>query len=187
MGGRLSVDLASTDMEVVLNKLIQGSDHGHFRVEKSGNAFHVVPTETRNRDGNWLPQNSILDVSITLPLQDRTAFETIKAICQAVSAASHVHVEVGTGIWSGRATGVGGPAQYRLGANDEQARSVLLRALAVLTPPGVATKQTWLLFYGSPQDPAYSLNLIAVPGPTVKEPARSLTPQSDGQSAASVN
>jgi len=188
LGGKLSVSSSSTDMSAVLKQIVQASDHGHFRVEQAGNIFHVVPTEKRDRDGNWLAPSSILDVSISLPEQDRTAYGTIKAICQAVSAAAHVHVGVGTGVWSGGLTSDSGPVEYRLGANNEHARSVLLRALAILTPPNANTKQTWLLFYGSPQDPSYALNLMAVPGPPLKEPPAPAppAPQPGSPSVSSV-
>jgi len=138
--------------------------------------------------GVWGDPSSILDVSISLPEQDRTAYGTIKAICQAVSAAAHVHVGVGTGVWSGGLTSDSGPVEYRLGANNEHARSVLLRALAILTPPNANTKQTWLLFYGSPQDPSYALNLMAMPGPPLKEPPAPAppAPQPGSPSVSSV-
>jgi|SRR5579872_1577659 len=175
LGGKLTISsssiksvasASSTDIADVLKQVVQASDHGHFRVEQAGDVFHVVPTEVRDRDGNWVTQSSILDVSISLPMQDRTAYGTIKAICQAVSGAAHVHVDVGSGVWRGGLTNESGPVQYRLGANNERARSVLLRALAIINPPNTNTKRAWLLFYGSPEDPSYALNLMAVQGRT---------------------
>jgi hypothetical protein len=79
-----------------------------------------------------------------------------------------------------------GEPQFRLGANNENARSVLLRALALITPPNANTL-AWFLFCGSPADPSYALNLIPVPGTSVPTPAqKTRTTRPIGGSATSV-
>lgn len=161
-GGRLTIVLPSKEPMSILHEIVSAADHGHFRVEQDGGVFHVVPTETRDRDGNWLPQGSVLDVPISIPMESRTAYGTIDAICQAVSTAAHVEVGVGTGVRTGGLRGPSGPPTYNLEANNEIARSVLERALTLITPPNANMKLTWFLFYGSPDDPSYALNIIMV-------------------------
>lgn len=149
-----TVDAAS--LATVLEKLVHTQSHNrhgaHFRVEQSGDVFHVVPTEWRDRDGNWIQRGSIFDTPISFPPQDLSAFEMLTAICKAVSTAAHVHVVVGAGAewFSGR---------YRVGADNEPAEDVLMRALTNLE-----AKMTWVLLYDSGQPvKSYFLSLVAVP------------------------
>ena len=176
-GGALSVTSSSGEVGDILNQITQASEHGHFKVVRTGDVLHVVPTEVRDKNGNWIPQTSILDARISLPAQDRSAYQTIKAICQAVGAAAHAQVEYGAPIGGGLRAENGPPAAYRLEANDEPARSVLMRAMAMIFPPG--RKMTWELFYGSPQDPSYGLTVMDVgPPPRILSPLSPLPPWS---------
>jgi len=155
----LSVPTASTidvqTMSAILQQLVQAqsaSNHGgHFNIERDGAIFHVIPTGARDRQGNWSQRPSILDVPISLPTEKRDEHATLAAICGAVSAASNVKVEIGGG--------VGGLVQqYLLGADHENARSVLTRAVTAFGP-----KISWVLLYGNQStDDAYSLSLIPV-------------------------
>lgn len=150
-------------MAAVLEQLVQArsvSNHGgHFRVEQEGDVFHVVPTEIRDRHGNWAAQGSILDAPISLPMQDRDESQMFDAICGAVSAAAQIKVNIGIGIGGGFKDEAGYP-QYRLGADSEPARRVLMRALAAIT---INEKLTWLLFY-SAENNWYTLNILPVRG-----------------------
>jgi hypothetical protein len=158
----------SQDVGPVLNRLIQLSrdQGGHFRVLQTGDVFHVVPTEVRDADGRWVSHPSILDTPISIPTADRAYHEMIEAICQAVGAAARVKV-VGIG-------GVGGegihtiadpPPRFSLGAEQESARTVLMRTLAVAAPG----RWTWFLLYDF-DDRMYYLNISPVPDRTPKPP-----------------
>lgn len=74
--GKITVTLPATsalkDVAAALRALVrQPSEHGgHFRVEQSGDVFHVVPTQARDPNGNWSANPSILDVPISLPADD---------------------------------------------------------------------------------------------------------------------
>jgi hypothetical protein len=160
-GGKLTVKARSADVAAILEQLIRvqstTGQGGHFRVEHTGDAFHVVPTESRDRDGNWAVNRSILDIPISLPIQDRAYQEMIAVICKALSAAAHTRIWIGSGVGGGLMS-INGPPQYRLGANNEPARSVLMRALtAVAADRG---KLTWVLFYG---DDSFALSILTVP------------------------
>ena len=162
VGGSLSVSSSSGEVGDILSQVIQASEHGHFQVVRTGDVLHVVPTEARDVNGNWMPQTSILDARISLPAQDRSAYETVSAICQAVGAAAHVHVGfVGIPLGGLQGENAAPPPTYRLEANGESARSVLMRAMAMIFPE---RKKTWLLLNGSPQDAEYGLNVMDVPG-----------------------
>jgi hypothetical protein len=162
VGGTLtfSVPAASSfdrqTMAGVLKGVIQAQEKnehgGHFRVEETEGAFHVVPGEWRDRNGNWASHTSILDAPISLPMQERSFPAMLEAICNAVGSASHVDIVVGTG-----ATTSG--ERYALGADNEPARLVLSRALK-----STEKKLTWLLLYGNDlTERMYALNILAVP------------------------
>jgi hypothetical protein len=91
---------------------------------QGGDVLHILPKETRDRQGNWVPQSSILDVAITLPSAERSGLEMIRAIANAVGAKSGFYVGIATVPYNLM-------SQYRetLGANNEIARGVLLRVL----------------------------------------------------------
>jgi len=144
------------DMAGLLQKLLHAHESanrgGHFRLMQNSQVFHVTPNEVEDRDGNWAPQSSILDVAISLPEKERTGMDTLLDICAAVGRSSHVRVDVGT-------TPINVIAHYRstLSANEESARSVLMRAL-----DGTNRKLTWMLLY-DPQGKSYVLNILVVP------------------------
>jgi hypothetical protein len=171
-GGKLTLNLPpitkSQDMESTLNQLTQleSANGGHFRVQQTDGVFHVVPTEVRDINGNWAPNTSILDVPISVPLEKRTEYGTINAICNAVSLAAHVNVRVGAGVGQGVAPD-GDTPLYPLEASTESARGVLLRALASTSN----RRRTWMLLYDFGEK-AYFLSILAVPdlSPTLSQP-----------------
>lgn len=60
-----------------------------------------------------------------------------------------------------------GTKLYEIGAQDEPAKDVLIRALALFAPD--RGRMTWLLLYGnalSRMDNLYVLNLIPIPSPS---------------------
>jgi hypothetical protein len=151
------------DMASVLEQLVQAQSSsgrgGRFRVERAGEVFHVLPTEVRDGNGNWASQTSILDVPISLPMEDRSADEMINAICNAVSMAARV--QVGLTFNVGGISDPSRPRPYRLGADNERARDVLIRALNLV---GTNQKRTWVLFYDpSENGHMYFLTIQGVP------------------------
>lgn len=95
---RASLSISPHDLGAVLQQLVAAqaanSRGGHFRVEEVGDVFHVIPTEVRDRNGNWAQYSALLDTLISLPPQDRSEKELYWAIAAAVSAAAHVRINV---------------------------------------------------------------------------------------------
>jgi hypothetical protein len=170
----------SQDMATVLNQLVQSkAEHGgHFRVQQTADAFHVVPTEIRDSNGNWAANPSVLDVPISLTARESSEYAMIDAICSAVSVAAHVNVKVGAGVGQGLVPEGGGPPLYHLEASNEAARNVLLRALAA-THRG---RQTWMLLYDATER-EYFLSILEVPDRSPK-PQQAQTPAQAPQRTA---
>jgi hypothetical protein len=151
-GGKLTVTIPSSAsvntqaIASVLDQLTRAQairrEGGRFRVVQVGDVFHVVPTEVRDRNGKWIAQTSILEAPISLPMEGRSADGMINSICKAVSAATHVQVGLGSRV--GGIYDPSNPQPYRLGADNERARDVLVRALGLLN---ASQALTWVLFY----------------------------------------
>lgn len=175
LGGKVQLTMPSTarisklTMYALLQQLVQlwtDSDQGgaHFQVEQGEGAFHVVPTEVRDKNGNWQPVDSILATAISLPTVPRTALETFKAIANAVGANAGVRVfpVVNGGVMLG---GSPDATKYVIGAQEEPAASVLMRVFK-----SMGIKRTWFLLY-DPTMRAYVLNIDDVqPPPSATAP-----------------
>jgi len=124
---------------------------GKFVVKSTGPVYHVIPAGVKDRRGVIRNVNSILDLRISLPKEDRNINETLQAICQALSRESGVTVGLASA-----------PINILLsfrsedGATDESARDVLLRSFAV-----TKTKLVWALLY-DPGLKVYALNIHRV-------------------------
>lgn len=125
--------ISPSQLDSVLQELVglqgTGSRGGHFRVDQSQSGiFHVVPTEVRDRSGNWAPQASPLDARISFPAEPRTEVDLLATIASMVSAATHLDVR---SIRSGIVIGI--PSQhhfeFNIGADNETAREVLTQML----------------------------------------------------------
>lgn len=138
---------------------------GRFRVMRSGEIFHVIPSAVRDRNGTWAAQTSILDVSLSLPTRDRGRWEMLQDICDALSIAAHVKINY-AGPVGGLTSLTMNPRPYRLGAQNEKARDLLLRVFRMLNEPGSSTsipqRLTWFLFYDA-SDREYAMNIRSVP------------------------
>jgi hypothetical protein len=165
-GGALKLTLPSSHaisaetMATLLQQVVQAQTDtqqgGRFRVERDGDYFHVVPSETRDQNGNWSAQTPLLDVPISLPLQDRDRVDTLQAVGSALKAA--VGVSVGIPLMGGGIDSPDHPRQYRLGAENERARDVLMRALTLVGNPKM--RMTWLMFCDKS---GCAINLTGVP------------------------
>lgn len=164
MGGKLVLSTHSADIALLLNQIVQTQSEsntgGSFRVEQQDGFFHVVPTQWRDVDGTWVEATPILDLPISLSVQDRSDDDLIEAIRAAISSAAGFRVNIGSWLRKGTAE----PVKYYFGAENEPARSVLARALiAIAANRG---NLTWLLLYDPDQEPSkgrYFLNIISVP------------------------
>jgi hypothetical protein len=127
---------------------------GRFVASESSGMFHITPTGVRNKEGNVVPQSSVLDVSISIARIPRTGSQLLADILETVSQASGYRVEIGA---------MPGPAISSLmtteGAENEAARYVLSRMLSASR-----AKFSWQLTYG-PGTKMYFLNLRGVPSP----------------------
>jgi hypothetical protein len=164
MGGipfSLSFELTSgvetrvNEIESVLSQLLSAhavnGGGGRFRVERAGDVIHVMPSQVRNGDGDWVDQSSILDTLISIPEQNLNGFEMLNLICDELTKAAGIQVGVTT-------VPIGVLASYEgsIKANNEPARDVLLRTLH-----SVNKQFTWRLLY-APDMKIYGLNVRAV-------------------------
>jgi len=136
----ISAETMASLLEQVVREQANTQQGGRFRVEREGELFHVVPAEARDQAGSWVPQAPLLDAAISLPTEDRDRMSTLAAITEALRAAVGVSVDLP---FMGGIDSPDHPRQYRLGAENERARSVLARALTVIGSP--ATRLTWLI------------------------------------------
>jgi hypothetical protein len=121
-------------------------------LQQTEGVFHIVPAEVRDSQGKWVAHESILDAKISVPELEGPGAVLLDAICTAVSDATHTHVVLGH-------VPMNALADYRgvLAANDEPARSVLLRMLN-----GTHRRFSWLLEYDAGM-PEYILGIVLVP------------------------
>ena len=165
-----SPSISPQEMAGILQRLVQSQESqgtgGRFRVLETGNQFHIVPTAVRDRSGAWIAQNSILDAPISLPLQGRTPGEMLKIVCEAVDAAAHVQIAIVTN-FGGIAAHV---TTYSVGADHEPARTVLMRALALVSP-----NAGWVITHDEANK--YFLMITGHPVKAAPTPAASVSPQ----------
>ncbi len=123
---------------------------GRFGVFQSGDAFHVVPTETRDGNGAWVAQESILSTPISFSSEELNGYELIERILKQVSETSGANI---LGLSAERFANAFFRYTGRVEAKDEPARDVLLRALHSISP-----RFTWHLNY----DPSGRYYVFAV-------------------------
>jgi hypothetical protein len=147
---------SALDPSAALGKLIEEYNRsgypGLFRLIRTGDVYHIVPSERRNRAGAFEPQASLLDTNISISVASRSALEMVKAITDAVS--SQVAAKIGVGTVPLNAmlrTHLNG------GATAETARTVLSRTLDAIHP-----RLSWQLFCDPGPTPTCALNVHAV-------------------------
>jgi hypothetical protein len=125
---------------------------GEFKLIRFGHGeFAVVPDRAEDRDGKMVQRSSPLDLSISLPEQERTFSATIDAVLQAVQSGGGVSIFMPTQLNDTLYP------KLRVGARNERARDVLAKVLHV---PG-GQMFSWYLRY-DPQDKFYAFNLVSV-------------------------
>ncbi len=127
---------------------------GRFRMEKGDKIIHVVPTAIKDISGKLAPQESVLDVVITLPAKEKTGLQTLEALCAAVSKSVHLRVVVGM-----IPTGLFLQHKDHQEIKTMKARDALVR---LLDRTANGTKLSWQLLY-DPGLKMYALNIHPVP------------------------
>lgn len=158
-GGALSLTYESSERLSavdVLNRLLESYSQagypGRFAVVEAAGMLHVVPVQTRDRNGAESRQDSILASVVSLDERDRTDVEMIQEVLRQVEIRSKQTVRIGSipqALMHRRS---------RAAANKEMARSVLVRALA-----RDEQRFSWQLLYG-PDTRMYFLNVTAATG-----------------------
>jgi hypothetical protein len=144
---------AAGDQSAILERLIEEynlSGHpGVFRLIRTGDVYHVVPSERRNATGAFEPHASLLDANISFPAGDRTALAMVKAITEALSRQGVATIGVAT-------VPVNAMLQTHIqeGATGESGRTLLLRTLNAVHP-----MLSWNLFCDPGPTPACALNV----------------------------
>lgn len=159
---QLSLFNAAADAMPMLQSLVD--DHakadypGRFTLIPTGDGVAIVPTAIKNAAGILVPDQSLLETRITLPLMRRTVDETVEAISKAIRTSTGKNI-------------VAGDDQFRsayyavtVGATNEPARGVLDRTLTGFEFTGGASdipKAAWTLKY-SPGLKMYILHVRQV-------------------------
>ena len=148
------------DPETALTRLINaynsGNNPGRFDLSRTGDIFHVVPEQSLNTEGRWIPEIPILDLRISLLTEDAPAVSVVSQLCGEISRVSGRDVQ-----WGGVPINLFASKRIDLLAQNEMARSVLVRLLNMFEPP-----LTWQLNY-SPMTDSYMLNIVPAQGPSL--------------------
>jgi hypothetical protein len=139
-----------------------------FKLIPNGDGIDIVPTAVKNAAGILVADESLLETRITLPELQRTAGQTLDAICEAIRTSTGKNIGVASNQFQSLYWVV------TLGANNEPARTVLQRTLAGLHTNSAGAqipKAAWSLMYG-PGLKIYLLNVrqvvAEVPSPAGK-------------------
>jgi len=142
------------DPNLILKALLEahtGSGNaGRFRLERGAQITHVVPAAIKDISGRFAPQESLLDVAISLPPKERTGLQMLYALCTELSKSVQLRVVVGTiphGLF----------LQHKDNQGVERmiARDVLVQ---LIERAGRGTRLSWQLFY-DPGLKMYALNI----------------------------
>jgi hypothetical protein len=115
---------AEAVLAAVIRDYNMASNNDGFRLLRTGNIFHVVPSVSDNKIGLPTNRQSRLDVRVTIPESDRSVLATVELVL------AQVRELTGVAVVMGRApTNLLTQKKLRTGANNETARDVLLRAL----------------------------------------------------------
>lgn len=123
-----------------------------FRVQPVPGGYHVIPVARRSRNEGNEPYTSPLDVRITIPYEERDGLETFLVLATAISKSAQREVTPGT-------MPLNRLSQTRVvvGAQDENARDVLWRALQAIDPT-----LSWQMLCGVGERAMCGLNLHLV-------------------------
>src|ERR1051326_1210098 len=136
-------------LQAALDDHVRRSNPGEFKVIKLGDeeGFSIVPSRSKNLQGALVPALSPLDARISFPELERSGPKTLGVILDGIAAATGAKLSVLSGVPIG---------PVKLGANQEVARDVLLKALKT----GYDWKTYWRFYYG-PDDRSWGINFGA--------------------------
>jgi hypothetical protein len=140
--------------EAVLANLVgtynQRSEEHQYQLLRQGSWFHVIPASSKDANGITVLRQSRLDVRVTIADTQRTVEKTIEAILDAVNRSSQTRI-------SANAPRVDVLAQksVRMGAHNEIARDVLIRALQA-----TGRKVTWHLLCDATAQCAFNVRVM---------------------------
>lgn len=116
----------------IISSLVEASNSqrytGVYQASIAGGAFFVTPTEMQNSSGSLVPAVRALDTTVTLPLQERSAAETVDLILSQVAQSGRTQVGVGMVPMTMMLE-----SKVLVRAESEPARSVLGRGLSLLS------------------------------------------------------
>lgn len=136
----------------VLEVQASGASGGRFRLEEGQGMFHIVPTQVRATNGDWMPQSSLLSRPISIPAGAHTGAEMLHIIAAEVSRATGQTVELGVM-----------PLNAFRSVRQFPAKSASARDILVdlLTQGG--RQLTWRLLY-APDLQRYYLSIVSYAG-----------------------
>jgi hypothetical protein len=159
-GGNLVVEFgagstpnAAPDEKKTLQMLVdfynRSSNPGRFELRGDGSEqlFDVVGTAAHDDQGHVSPQQALLDLPITIDVQERTVNDTLDLICQKIADKSHIQFTLGV-----HPLGLD-RVHVNVGGKDLSARSYLLRTIE-----STNRKLYWRLLF-DPDSGSYYLNL----------------------------
>lgn len=126
-------DGSPTNRVVLVDALIDAANAEvpfGYRLETASTPFAIVPTTTRNADGEIVEMTPLLDRLVSIPRGRRRVHESASLMAQALSAQTGLTVNCCQGAIAGYPWGL---EEAEFGAHNESARSVLRRLLK-LTP-----------------------------------------------------
>ena len=130
---------SSRPQDVVTSLLKSYNSAGYgdtFRVIQQAGLYHVVPTRSLDAKGESRDRRSRLDVGVTVDDRERSAYDMLEAVLKQVSVSAGEPVGLGLAPLNLlRSTRV------RSGAQNENARDVIVRTLAATT-----NSMSWQLF-----------------------------------------
>lgn len=151
--------LAASDPGAVLDQIVtehnNSTNPGRFRVYRQGGMFNVIPSSVRAKDGTLVPVQSVLDVQISFPTEERGFLDTISLILQLAGEQGHHNLILG----------MASPHMARervtVGADHISARDALLVAITSRDVLAAPWRLSWILLR-DPNGGDYYLSLVGV-------------------------
>jgi hypothetical protein len=138
-------------LQLIVDAYNHSSNPGQFELrsdkDRAGEVFAVVGTAAHDNQGRVSRQQAVLDLPITLAVEERTASDTIDLICQKMGEKNNAKVTLGV-----HPLGLD-RVKVTIGGKELAARSHLLRALE-----STGRTLSWRLLY-DPDSNSYFLNL----------------------------
>jgi hypothetical protein len=162
--------------------------HGAMTVSSNGDYSHIIPTTLKNKAGQIVPFEPLLNTKVSFEPAQRNLLDTVRLIMSQVSSIRGVSIGLGT-----IPTNLFVQQQLLTNADNEQARDVLMRIfedasgarqLSGFSPVRV----TWTLL-NDVSDRGYAFNAHLV-DPLINEPTTQLpapNPRPPGGAAPGVN